>query len=219
MDGFCDWFLNTSGIVILPVDGLDHLVNIFSWTARHMLHNKLHFFSRNATWRQKILIKTSLAGKETYPAPVQHFTVRLVMCQILPKLVGNFMGKPRFGFSHNAVLRKGEVSHVVSNYALWSWHLAELPPPESLLKALNASLKWFSGSCKPVFAPFPPVLWYSPARVTFSSQGCKKLGSRESQCCARQCGWSCPAKLEIKSQATTRSNLIWISPASPALWG
>ena len=100
-----------------------------------------------------------------------------------------------------------EFSHVVScpkgksNYALWSWHLALLPPA-SLLKALNASLKWFSGSWKQwilSLAIFCNNI--SPGHMTFSSQGCKKLESRESQCCAHQCGWSYPSKLEIKSQA------------------
>ena len=100
-----------------------------------------------------------------------------------------------------------EFSHVVScpkgksNYALWSWHLALLPPA-SLLKALNASLKWFSGSWKQWILSLTIFCNnISPGHMTFSSQGCKKLESRESQCCAHQCGWSYPSKLEIKSQA------------------
>ena len=67
----------------------------------HVLHYKLHLFSRNATLRQNIML-----NKE----------IRFLVLQLL------FVVK----CPHQSL----------------KWH----PPSESLLKALNASLKWFSGS-------------------------------------------------------------------------
>ena len=80
----------------------------------HVLHYKLHFFSRNATLRQNIMLNKN----------IKPFLLQILFVVQRP---------------HQSL----------------KWH----PPSESLLKALNASLKWFSGSWTHVYVGSQQGVW------------------------------------------------------------